>query len=64
MLNEKEVFGSTNPVGEIFNKIIPIEEIEYVKLREPDSWKNVGLGLLALPIWIIFINIILGTPII
>jgi len=46
MLNEKEVYGSTEAFGNLWDKIIKFEEIEYVKLGEEDYLIMIGVPIL------------------
>ena len=65
MLNDKEIYGSTNPVDEIFNKIILFNDIEYVILGENKFLKRLGVGVLVFTIIIgimVIISYLTLTP--
>ena len=51
MLNEKEVYGSTEPFGKLWDKIIKFEEIEYVKLGEEDYLLMIGIPTLIVALF-------------
>ena len=63
MYDDKEIYGSTKPVGEIYNKIIPFEDIEYVKLGEDKSLQRFRFGLLGFAVIFSIVYALVSYPI-
>lgn len=63
MIGEKELYVSTVKNSDSYDKIIPIEDIDYMRLGELDDLKTFGLiSLIFIPIIILLATQIVFDP--